>query len=770
MELREPGAANVTGIVEAPVDPRDLGVAELAPHGSFEAGSFQTFTLTYTAGKFGIDDTGSLRVCFRFAADMSVPQFSDPKSAGYTTVRASNNAVLEYRYDVKGNVRPWDKTVYIKVMSGYLKAGETITIVFGDRSQGSPGMRMQTFCEDSFEFRVLVDPIATFNYQVLPQQNAIAIVPGPPVRYLAVLPALLRSGETFALKLKGEDRWGNPSDQCAVAFTLKSDLPIDGLPDRVSLEAGEFAAIIKDLRAVAPGDYAVDLLDDNGEVVARTNPMRVVENCAYRHYWGDLHGQSEETIGTSSAEQYFSFARDRAFVDASCHQGNDFQMTGEFWDHLNGLTREFDAPGAFVCIPGYEWSGNTGMGGDRNVMFPVEGRTIRRSSHALIADKRDLETDCHTAGELFAALADHAEWDVVVMAHCGGRYADIKLAHDGRFETSVEVHSSWGTFEWLVHDAFDEGYRLGIVGNSDGHKGRPGASYPGVSMFGAIGGLTCFLTDRLDRESILDCLERRHHYATSGGPHGRMMIELDARFSAPATRYHRDPKVFADAPGEDVETAMMGDIVHLPEGVMELDLEIITSAPIERLDIFNGKTLIETVRPYREADLGSRLRVLWEGASYRGRSRQVIWDGKAALEGNVITRMAPVNFFNPDRVLEPLGDHAVRWKSLTTGNYAGLDLWLEDAMAGALVIETPLIEETLPVAQIGFEDVVFDRSDILPRFLKVFRLPDVNPHRTLKLSREIPLHDEGDNPIFVRLTQEDGTRAWTSPIYVYRKG
>jgi len=92
-----------------------------------------------------------------------------------------------------------------------------------------------------------------------------------------------------------------------------------------------------------------------------------------------------------------------------------------------------------------------------------------------------------TAAELFQAFADAGEWDVICYAHCGGRYADIRAAHDGRFEKSVEVHSSWGTFEWLLHDAFELGYRVGIVANSDGHKGRPGASYPGASMFGAIG-------------------------------------------------------------------------------------------------------------------------------------------------------------------------------------------------------------------------------------------------------------------------------------------
>ena len=45
------------------------------------------------------------------------------------------------------------------------------------------------------------------------------------------------------------------------------------------------------------------------------------------HYWGDLHGQSEETIGTGSAEEYFNFAKNRAFLDVSGHQGNDYQLT-----------------------------------------------------------------------------------------------------------------------------------------------------------------------------------------------------------------------------------------------------------------------------------------------------------------------------------------------------------------------------------------------------------------------------------------------------------
>ena len=754
-------------VIDTPIPPEELGTAILTPAGAFEAGSYQSFTLIYTAGKFGIDDSGALRICFRFAADMTPPQFSDPAAPGYTSVEASNNAVLEYRFSPKGNTRPWDKTLEIKVVNGYLTEGDTITVRFGVTDGGSPGMRLQTFCEESFEFKVLVDPIATYTFQPLPVQPAIKLVPGAPERFVATLPTLRRAGQPFALKIKGEDKWGNPSDLCDARFTLRPSMPVEGLPHQVALVPGAFAAVLEDLRVSGTGDLTIDLVDADGRVAATSNPLRIVEDTPFLHFWGDLHGQSEETIGTGSARAYFAFARDRAFVDVAAHQGNDFQITGEFYAELDRLCAGFNEDGKFVAIPGYEWSGNTSMGGDRNVYFPEEGRQIRRSSHALVPDKSDVDTDVNTAAELFAALAKAGEWDVVMYAHCGGRYADIKLAHDGRFEKSVEVHSSWGSFEWLLHDAIEMGYRVGVVCNSDGHKGRPGASYPGSSMFGAIGGLTCFLAENLTREGILDAMRKRRHYGTTGGPGGRMVIDVRAAFDAEGTLYHDDPAL-GQAEGRPARAAMMGDIVHLPNGGMTLNVDVRAAAPIERLDIFNGKELIETVRPYALEDLGNRIRVIWQGAEYRGRFRQVIWDGTAKLYGNRIEAARPINFFNRDKTLEQRGDSELAWRALTTGNLGGFDMWAADAQAGRLSIETPLVSCDLPLSEIGYEDMVFDRSAALERKLRIFRLPAENAHRAMTLSWPIPLKDQGDNVIYIRLTQEDGTLAWTSPIYVYR--
>jgi len=758
------GLSENLGNLSDNIPPHLAGTATIVPSGQVEAGSWTSFTLVYTAGFYGIDDSGSIKIVSRFASDQTKPQFDDPKAPGYTTVTASNNAKLELRFDPKGNVRPWDGTLYIKIVNGFMKEGDTITIVYGEKSGGSPGMRVQTFCEDTFEFRVLSDPIATYTYVPVPDQPMIDIVPGAPETWRAAAPTTHPAGEPFRLSLKAEDKWGNPSNKADATFKLRSTPELAGLPESVTFTPGKFAQILEGLTAKNAGIYRIDMLDNAGEVLATTNPIRIVEREEGQqlHFWGDVHGQSEETIGTGSARQYMEFARDKAFVDVTGHQGNDFQITKAFWAELNEIIAEYNEPGRFVTLPGYEWSGNTFLGGDRNVFYMTEDRPIYRSSHALINDHSDIATDCGTAGELFEKLIANGE-NAVCLAHCGGRYADVKVAHDGRVETGVEVHSSWGTFEWILHDALEMGYRVGVVCNSDGHKGRPGASYPGSSKFGAIGGLTCFLIPELTRAAIFDCYRKRHHYGTTGN---RMILDVTASFDADGQLYHDDPAL-GDAQSKSANEAIMGDIVHLPSGNAVLKVHVIGSAPIERIDIFNGLEHASTHRPYGEADLGNRIRVVWEGAEYRGRFREVIWDGQAKIKGNGIVRTQGINFFNKDKTLDLKDDTTLAWQALTTGNYGGFDAWLEDGAGGSIDIQTPVVSETVDIGKIGFEDTVFDAGK-LGRKLRLFRLPDENPHLEMALEQEITLKDKGDNAIYVRVTQEDGHQAWSSPIYIFR--
>src|SRR6476660_9184707 len=119
--------------------PDQMGRIALSPSGPFVAGAYAELTLVYTAGTFGIDDTGMLKVSWRTTSDMAKPQFTEPAAANYTTVAASNGAWLEYWIE-RLNIRPWVNTLLIRVGRGFLRAGDTITVRFGDRRGGSPGL------------------------------------------------------------------------------------------------------------------------------------------------------------------------------------------------------------------------------------------------------------------------------------------------------------------------------------------------------------------------------------------------------------------------------------------------------------------------------------------------------------------------------------------------------------------------------------------------------------------------------------------------------
>ena len=741
-------------------DPVLYGHVDMTPAGAFEARSLQTFTLTYTVGRYGIDDTGGIRVVFRFFGDWGALQTDNPSGYNYVSATTSTGARIDLSYSATGHQRPWFKGLTARLHGGYLREGDTITIVFGDTSGGSPGMQMQTFVESGFEFKVLADVCAVGHYVPLPQTPAVSIVPGPAALWRAVLPTLRRPHESFQLGIKAEDRWGNPTDQARASLTLVANLAVENLPSEVNYEPGTRALSFDNLRVSEPGVLHIDVLED-GNKLATAGPL-IVRDGAVSGYWGDLHGQSGESIGVTTSRQYFEFARNKSFLDIISHQANDFQVNNAFWAYLNELTQEFHEDGRFVTFPGYEWSGNTAVGGDRNVFFRNEGRQIHRSSHALLPERDDIDTDAGDANALFSAIEDE---DCVVYAHVGGRYADTAYAHDPRLETAMEIHSAWGTFEWMLTDGFALGHRCGVVCNSDGHKGRPGASYPGAATFGAYGGLTCFYTNELTRDGIFACLRRRHHYGTTGC---RLHLEVNVRTAGGGLLYERDPNVFADSSTTSTREVMMGDIYQTNDEQVELEFNICSPSPIERVEIRNGLETVTTLRPFSVNDLGSRFRVVWSGAEYRGRGRQTTWTGRGRFQGNRIASMTRINAWNHERLLEQRGSDTVEWNAITTGNFGGFDAHLEAFRDGTLDIQTNHGSLNVDLGSLALNDAVMDAGG-LERRIRVFRLPDENPHRSFDASVTLPLKSLGDNPLWVCVTTEDGFQAWSSPVFVFRQ-
>jgi len=735
----------------------DYGAARLSPRTACEVRSYQCLTVTYTVGKFGLDDTGAIRIAYRFVHDGGPVQTADPTAPNYVSAVASNGVPLvllvePYAY------RPWYNALRVTVAGGYLSVGDTITVTYGDRSQGSPGFLMQTLCEVAFQFKVSVDACATGQFYPLPDVLSFPVVAGPVASWKVVAPTLRALGETFSLGVKAVDAWGNPTAPICGPLTLAADGSVSGLPEQVVFPPGDRAVRVENLVADAPGIVRFTLRGEDQGVLAVSNPVTFAADMQPRSYWGDLHGQSGETVGVDPIENYLQFARDLAFLDVSGHQANDFQISNAFWDKINATTRRMNQDGTFIVFPGYEWSGNTPVGGDHNVFFRHENRQIRRSSHAMLADRDDIGTDATNLHALFDSLQNE---DCVVYAHVGGRPADVGYAHDPKLRTAVELHSNWGSFEWILTDSLKLGHRVGVVCNSDGHKGRPGDGPPGATEFGAYGGLTCFFAPELTRDAIFEAMRRRHHYGTTGA---RIHLDVRGSFDRPAALFTRDPRHF-DVEPQVAGSVMMGDIVRTDAPEITLAIRVSAASPIERIDILNGPDLIRAIRCYEPSQLGNRVRILWQGAEYRGRGRNTHWHGTITANGALITRMDAINHWNPERAISLERDAEIAFQAVTSGNFGGVDISFDGAPS--LDIETNLVSGQIDLGRLGVEDHILDAGG-LDRMIRVRRLPEVLSQCDLETSCTLPIPSGSDNAIWLRVATLDGHIAWSSPIYIER--
>jgi Protein of unknown function (DUF3604) len=722
-----------------------IGRCELTPGRPVVAGSIVGWRVRYEAGRYGVDDGGALKLSWRFASDWSEPQLTDPAAPSYLSVETDASAVLTARYEPRGNVRPWMKTILLRVADGFVAPGQSISLSLV-RS------RAQTFCETRFQLRLFVDCFGADVYEEVEEELSFPIVSGPAARLFVVAPSRAVVGQPTWAHVRAEDAWGNPAADYrgTVALTCHREgalsaaaAPADG-PALSQAERSLPAPVSRSFTVADAGAGRLEgpLFDRTGLAILRatdaaaglaaeSNPIEVAPaEPALRPFWGDLHGQSGETIGTNTVEDYFRFARDQAGIDFCCHQGNDFQVTPAVWEEIRRQTRAFHAPGRFVTFLGVEWSAITAAGGDHNVIYAGDDGELHRSSHWQVDQRDDLATDAYPVAELYRAFAGR---DVILLPHIGGRRADLRW-HDPTLEPLIEIHSCWGTFEWFLEEALARGYRVGFTAGSDDHKGRPGAAGPGAGQFGVRGGLTCLYARELSRPALWEALRARRTSCSTGA---RIVARLRADGRWMGEEYRPDaPPTFAG-------------FVAGTDG-------------IEEVQIRRGAEVVHRQAPPYQP--GDRVRVAWTGARILDRNRQQLWDGRLRVDGTRLLDARDYAIDTPTEGIERWDGESVDWRSRTAGDEDGLILRLSDPGAGTLHFETDLVRFDLPLAALERERAY--PAGGIGRRVTVTRLSEAPAPRSVELTwREAELRP-GWQPYYLRVKQVDGALAWTSPIYV----
>jgi hypothetical protein len=726
------------------------------------AGEVGTWTLTYRVGSGGLVAGDRLVIDTDSDTDWEEPQTRNPAGTGYTEIRLPEGGGREKALAAALTVETVKK-MHLSLLSGALKEGEELSLIFG----AGPGLRMQTFAEERRYFHVTVVG-AGGERRRLEGSPSLRILGGPAVRLILIGPTTVSPGTPVRMVVKAEDRWGNPASGFADEVTVR-------------LADEEQALRLPVDRAVAWVEFSASSLEDTsviravasaGRLRAEGNPMTVSADSGYRRLWGDFHGG--QLVDPEKIAAYYAYARDVSGLSFVSNQRNDHEMTDPEWELQKKTELDFYHPGEFIALPGYEWSADTHLGGDRIVLFPRHGLPLLRSSYSAVEGE---EPDPARELPNQKALYDHYRFtNVVLLPHVGGRQSDIEL-HDPQLEHVVEIASTHGTFEWFYLDALRRGYKVGVVAGSDGYTGRPGSEFPGhIARRFSRSGSAAILAEEFSLTGILDALRARRTYGTSGP-----RIYLDLR---------------AEGPGIE-GAAGLGEEVRAT-GPVRLTATVAGTAEIDRVDVFRRDTLIHTEVP--EGRYEGRWRVLMRGSSAWKCYTGVRWLGRLSLTGAPVSELEPLRFDSP-RSTAQAADSEVEWDTTNCGYSHGFEFSLgPEGASGAssrggagipfeLSVESHLyspmysgaeLPGTMRISRAPAERTHFVGvlpngtagpgsfgADLGPADRKVLLEPILEGRpRELSFIFTDPDIAPGVNPYWIRVTQRDMHNAWSSPVFV----
>lgn len=731
------------------LDQSHLGKARILTDKTVVAGSVITMTLEYTVGKYGLDDSGNIRIAWRSVSDWEGPQFDDPKAFGYTTVSTDGNAVLHYKKGV--HQRPFHNCLDIKVRDGDLYEGDKIYVTFGDTSKGSPGFRVQTFAESNHEYRVFADPLNTCRFEMLDEIPTMSVVAGPINEVQVVVPSHTVEGDNFDTVVRVLDEWGNPCRAFNGVVELKGK---EGLiiPEVVDFsKTNEGFVRLKDCKISNKGVYHIEGLYPDHNIVGLSNGIVCDEKKQFNLYWGDAHGQTSLTIGTGSLDEYFSFAKGPAAIDFTGWQGNDFEITPEKWEMVKEKTKAYHTPGEFVTLLGYEWSGNHPGGGDHNVYYLGDDEEFYPHCNWSSWDEQNNDNNRYPLNELHDEFRGRK--DVLVIPHIGGRPGNLDY-YDADHTPVIEIHSHHGTFEWFARDAMERKLKVGFIATSDDHTCRPGLSYPlqnvkqMAAAFDVTSGFTAVYAKDLTREGLFEAIKKRRVYATT---FARILL------------------------GVSIGDHYMGEEIYLDKNP-KLDIDVVGTGPIKSVEIIKGTETIYKETYKNEKAVGSNKRlvkIMWEGVATRGRRKSTNWDGTVHISEGKICSAETIAFDRIEQGITGMTNQWFSFHSTTSGDMDGLLIEVDAPDTAKLSFNSSVLNYEVEVGELNVEPKLYTGGGVnLNSSVCLIDNEQLSTYNKDTFNAKISFTDnltEGMNPYWVKVVQEDGHMAWSSPIFVNKK-
>jgi len=190
------------------------GAARMEPNWA-EVRATGTWRLIHTVGTSGIVPGGGLRIQFSgFPTRVfAKPQCANPSESDYVTAVASRpGATIDVRPHqvLKGGWMAYEYTNIILIGDTPLSEGDTIAVTLGDTRAGSPGARVQRGNElEKVEITCLSDGDGDGSFERVETQPTLDVVGRQAVRLELFAPSMVQVNEPFEIAVVAKDLWRN---------------------------------------------------------------------------------------------------------------------------------------------------------------------------------------------------------------------------------------------------------------------------------------------------------------------------------------------------------------------------------------------------------------------------------------------------------------------------------------------------------------------------------------------------------------------------------
>ncbi len=516
------------------------------------------------------DAGSSLLVGYHTGDGAGMVQASDPESPNYLWIESDSDAKFTLTSgQQRHSLTPFPGTVLgdmfvfeLKVVSGTLQPGDTVTFNFGEKDNPASWFLPGKSAESPLKFYYQLIGVAAGAAGHLAAAETPApyggktslpafeenrewqytgvkfdIKAGDPVTADVLLPNVVEPNQENEIRIVVYDRYANQvkNFDSRVMLDLKGAV-VSGL-SATGFSTGPEGYALVPMVFEREMPYGCMEFNVTGLGGLKTNPFKVSsDNGKNRIFWGDLDGRSSLSDGgPRNPDDFFRYARDIRGLDFAALSDSCLGLARPgCWQNFLQSVDNNNFDDLFIALAGYEML-PVGIG-PRTVYFPdCAGKLVvgvSKGSEPVLKQSAGGFTfvdAIHQLQDFDGILKEFGKSKVLWSGRRCGKLCDTDTKALGLFE----VYSEWGASDDLptriddsvtVSQVFKQGMSPGLIAGGGGRTAKAGFTGHQVSSGGGRypAGLTAVLAQDLTRKDIFSALEKGHCYATTGS---RIVIE-----------------------------------------------------------------------------------------------------------------------------------------------------------------------------------------------------------------------------------------------------